>query len=478
MINRNSVKNNIHFIGIGGIGMAGIAIILANQGYKISGSDIVSNEMINHLISLGVTIFLKHHPSNIKNAHLIVVSTAIPDDNPELVASYKARIPVIQRAQMLAELMRFRYGIAITGTHGKTTTTAMISSIFIEAGLDPTFINGGLIKTLRINAQLGTSKYLIIEADESDASFLKLRPIVAVVTNIDIEHLDTYHGKIDNLKKAFLNFLHNLPFYGSAIICLDNHIIYDLLPHIKRKVITYGFNKNADVCITNYNQHGMKVSLTLVRKSQSSMSIILNVPGYHNALNAAAAVAVSMQQGISDNIIFHALKNYQGTKRRFDFLGEFYFEPINGKAGTVFLVDDYGHHPTEIYATIKTARHTGMSKRIVMIFQPHRYTRTRDLYDDFVNVLSQVDIVLLLNIYSAGEKPILGINSHTLCHTLRIKGKRSTLVVEEEQVIHKLAQILSNKDFLIIQGAGNLEPIINTIISKLKPVSMKYYESN
>ncbi|WWO99794.1 MAG: UDP-N-acetylmuramate--L-alanine ligase [Candidatus Dasytiphilus stammeri] len=473
MKNDTFFDKKIHFIGIGGIGMAGIAKILANQGCDISGSDIVSNEMTTYLRSIGITIYFNHHPSNIKNANIIVVSTAISDDNPEIIAAGKAGIPIMRRAEMLAELMRFRYGIAITGTHGKTTTTAMISSIFTEAGLSPTFINGGLIKMLGgTNAQLGKSKYLIIEADESDASFIKLRPIVAVVTNIDREHMDTYDGDIYNVKKAFLDFLHNLPFYGSAIMCLDNHLIYDLLPHIRRTVTTYGFNKNADVCITNYHQHGIQASFTLVRKQKSNMLVILNVPGYHNALNATAAIIVSMQQSISDTIINNALRKFQGIKRRFDFLGEFYLQSLNKRAGTIFLLDDYGHHPTEIYATIKTARATCISKRIVMIFQPHRYTRTRDLYHFFVNVLSQVDILLLLEINSAGEPPLAGINSHALCHSIRKHSKIYTEVVEKKKIIQIIAQILTNKDLLIIQGAGNLEKIIFAIKSKLKPVEI------
>ncbi|WWO99381.1 MAG: UDP-N-acetylmuramate--L-alanine ligase [Candidatus Dasytiphilus stammeri] len=462
---------NIHFVGIGGSGMGAIAYLLAMEGYKISGSDLLPNAMTQHLISLGAKIYFYHHPANIKNASVVVLSTAISDDNPEILAAYQAHIPVIRRAEMLAELMRFRYGIAISGTHGKTTTTAMIVSIYDEAGLDPTFINGGLIKATGTNSRIGKSKYLIVEADESDGSFLNLQPMVIIVTNIEAEHLDYYQGNIENIKRTFINFLHNLPFNGRAIICLDDRVISQIIPDIKRKIITYGFNEQADICIKNYEQHGMKGHFSIVRNSMPRLSVILNAPGRHNALNAAAAVALATQEGINDKIICHALENYQGTTRRFDLLGEFDLEKINGITGKTLLIDDYGHHPHEIEVTIQAVRASWPDKRIIMVFQPHRYTRTRDFYDHFVEVLSHVDVLLLLEVYSAGEPPIPGINSNALCNTIRKQGKINPLLVSKSHALPKiLASLLADNDVILVQGAGNIGKIAHRLAKiKLNP---------
>jgi UDP-N-acetylmuramate--alanine ligase len=457
---------HIHFVGIGGAGMGGIAEVLVNQGYQISGSDLAPNAVTQALSDLGAEIYFNHAAENVKNASVVVVSTAIPQDNPEVVAAREARIPVIRRAEMLAELMRFRHGIAIAGTHGKTTTTALISNIYAEAGLDPTFVNGGLVKSAGTHARLGTGRYFIAEADESDASFLHLQPMVSVVTNIEADHMDTYDGDFENVKKVFIRFLHNLPFYGQAVMCIDDDVIRELLPHIGRHITTYGFSNEADVRIDNYRQKGAQSFFTVIRKDNGPLEIMLNAPGRHNALNASAAIAVATEEGIDDQAIIRALANFQGTSRRFDFLGNF----PQDDGGDVMLIDDYGHHPSEVDVTIKAARAGWPERRLVMIFQPHRYTRTRDLYDDFVDVLSQVDVLLMLDVYSAGEKPIPGADSRSLCRTIRGRGKLDPILVSD---IDKLPEILSDVirggDLVLAQGAGNISKIARQLADqKLK----------
>ena len=462
---------HIHFVGIGGAGMGGIAEVLANEGYQISGSDLAPNAVTQHLTALGATIYFHHRPENVSDASVVVVSSAITQDNPEIIAAREARIPVIRRAEMLAELMRFRHGIAVAGTHGKTTTTAMVTSIYAEGGLDPTFVNGGLVKAAGTHARLGSSRYLIAEADESDASFLHLQPMVAIVTNIEADHMDTYQGDFENLKQTFINFLHNLPFYGRAVLCVDDAVIRDLIPRVGRQITTYGFSDDADVRIEDYEQHGPQGHFTLVRHDKPLMRVTLNAPGRHNALNAAAAVAVATEEGIDDDDILSALESFQGTGRRFDFLGEFPLDNVNGAAGSAMLVDDYGHHPTEVDATIKAARAGWPDKKLVMIFQPHRYTRTRDLYDDFANVLSQVDVLLMLDVYSAGETPIPGADSRSLCRTIRGRGKVDPILVPDHKtILEMLAPTLSGNDLILVQGAGNVGKIARRLAEqKLKP---------
>jgi len=448
---------HIHFVGIGGAGMGGIAEVLANEGYQISGSDLAPNPVTQQLSALGATIYFNHRPENVLDASVVVVSTAISADNPELIAAREARIPVIRRAEMLAELMRFRHGIAVAGTHGKTTTTAMVTSIYAEAGLDPTFVNGGLVKAAGTHARLGTSRFLLAEADESDASFLHLQPMVAIVTNIEADHMDTYQGDFEILKQTFINFLHNLPFYGRAVMCIDDPVIRELLPRVGRHVTTYGFSEDADVFIEDYRQVGSQGHFTVRRQDKTPIEVMLNAPGRHNALNAAAAIAVATDEDISDDAILTALAGFQGTGRRFDFLGEFPLENVNGKEGTAMLVDDYGHHPTEVDATIKAARAGWEDKRLVMVFQPHRYTRTRDLYDDFANVLSQVDLLVMLDVYPAGEAPIPGADSRSLCRTIRARGKLDPILVSDiDAVPGILAPILDANDLILVQGAGNI----------------------
>ncbi|MGF1835442.1 UDP-N-acetylmuramate--L-alanine ligase [Photobacterium sanguinicancri] len=460
----------IHFVGIGGAGMSGIAEVLVNEGYRISGSDIAPNAVTNSLESKGAEIFFGHRPENVQGASVVVVSTAISQDNPELVAARESRIPVVRRAEMLAELMRYRHGIAIAGTHGKTTTTALVTQIYSEAGLDPTFVNGGLVKSAGTNARLGCSRYLIAEADESDASFLHLQPMVSVVTNIEADHMETYGGDFEVLKQTFIDFLHNLPFYGLAVVCIDDPVVRELLPRIGRQVITYGFADDADVRLLNYRQTGQQGHFTIARQGKPSLDITLNVPGKHNALNATAAVAVATEEGVDDSAIIRALVEFQGTGRRFDHLGE--FESGNGK---VMLVDDYGHHPSEVDVTIQAARAGWEDKRLVMIFQPHRYSRTRDLYEDFANVLEQVDVLVMLDVYSAGETPIAGADGRALCRTIRGRGKIDPIFVPTiEALPAALANIIAEDDLVLTQGAGDVGKVARQLAEmQLNIVTMR-----
>ena len=447
--------NQIHFIGIGGAGMSGIAEVLLNEGYKISGSDIAESAVTQRLAKAGAKVFIGHAAENTQGASVVVASSAIDDSNPEVAAAKAARIPVIQRAQMLAEIMRFRHGIAVAGTHGKTTTTAMISMIYTEAKLDPTFVNGGLVKSAGKNAHLGASRYLIAEADESDASFLHLQPMVSVVTNIEPEHMDTYGGDFEKMKATYVKFLRNLPFYGLAVMCADDETVMEIAPQVGRQVMTYGFSEKADYRIEDYQQTGFQGHYTVVCPTGERIEVLLNVPGKHNALNATAALAVAKEEGIENEAILAALADFQGAGRRFDQLGSF-IRP-NGK---VMLVDDYGHHPTEVNVTIKAARQGWEGKRVVMVFQPHRYSRTRDLFDDFVQVLSQVDALVMLEVYAAGEAPIVGADSKSLCRSIRNLGKVDPILVSDtEQLGDVLDQIIQDGDLILAQGAGSVSRI-------------------
>ncbi|PSU83466.1 UDP-N-acetylmuramate--L-alanine ligase [Photobacterium phosphoreum] len=445
----------IHFVGIGGAGMSGIAEVLVNEGYRISGSDIAPNAVTDRLTEKGAEIFFGHAAENVNGASVVVASTAINKQNPELLAATELRIPVVRRAEMLAELMRYRHGIAIAGTHGKTTTTALATQIYSEAGLDPTFVNGGLVKSAGTNARLGCSRYLIAEADESDASFLHLQPMVCVVTNIEADHMDTYGGDFEVLKQTFIDFIHNLPFYGLAVMCIDDPVVRELLPRVGRPMLTYGFAEDADVRLVNYIQTGQQGHFTVLRNDKPALNITLNIPGKHNALNATAAIAVATEEGVSDDAIMRALVEFEGTGRRFDHLGEF-----DTGNGNVMLVDDYGHHPSEVDVTIQAARAGWPDKRLVMIFQPHRYSRTRDLYDDFANVLEQVDVLVMLDVYSAGETPIAGADSRSLCRTIRSRAKIDPIFVPQaENLPAILANIIKNDDLVLTQGAGDVGKI-------------------
>ncbi|QLB19509.1 UDP-N-acetylmuramate--L-alanine ligase [Mannheimia granulomatis] len=447
--------SQIHFIGIGGAGMSGIAEVLLNEGYAISGSDIADGVVTQRLSAAGAKVFIGHQAENVAGASVVVVSTAIDETNPEIMAACEARIPVIRRAEMLAEIMRFRHGIAISGTHGKTTTTAMISMIYTEAQLDPTFVNGGLVKSAGKNAHLGASRYLIAEADESDASFLHLQPMVSVVTNIEPDHMDTYGGDFEKMKDTYVNFLRNLPFYGLAVMCADDATVMEIVPRVGRQVITYGFSEKADYRIEDYQQTGFQGHYTVVCPTGERIEVLLNVPGKHNALNATAALAVAKEEGIENEAILAALADFQGAGRRFDQLGSF-IRP-NGK---IMLVDDYGHHPTEVDVTIQAARQGWEGKRVVMIFQPHRYSRTRDLFDEFVQVLSKVDALILLDVYAAGEAPIVGADSKSLARSIRNLGKVDPILVSDtEQLGDVLDQIIQDGDLILAQGAGSVSRI-------------------
>lgn len=443
----------IHFIGIGGAGMCGIAEVLLNEGYSISGSDIAKTKVTTRLESLGVDVFYGHQSENVHGASVVVVSSAINKENPEIKEALSLRIPVVRRAEMLGELMRYRYGIAVAGTHGKTTTTSLIASIFAKASYDPTFVIGGLLNSANTNARLGSSRYLVAEADESDASFLHLQPMMTVVTNIEPDHLDTYGGDFTKLQDTFIEFLHNLPFYGVAVVCIDDPVIEKLIPRISRTVITYGVSDKADIQVKDYEAHEAGSTFKLVKKDGSlSLDISLTLPGLHMAKNAAAACAVALEEGIDPEDIKSALASFEGVGRRFQRYGRFTHE------GKMFsLVDDYGHHPSEVHATIKAVREGWKDRRLVMIFQPHRYTRTRDLYEDFVKVLNEVDELILLEVYSAGENPISGIDSRHLCRSIRANGKLEPHFVETlEEVPDALKNLLHDNDIVLTQGAGNV----------------------
>ena len=450
----------IHFVGIGGAGMGGIAEVLLNEGYQISGSDIGENLVVKRLKKLGASIQIGHNAKNIAGASVIVVSTAISKENPELKEAQNSRIPIVRRAEMLAELMRFRHGVAIAGTHGKTTTTSLIASIFAEGELDPTFVIGGLLNSAGTNARLGSSRYLIAEADESDASFLHLQPMVAVVTNIDADHMETYQGSFEKLKDTYIEFLHNLPFYGLAVVCIDNPVVRELLPRIGRQTITYGFSEDADVQATNYQQQGGISYFTVEREGKAPFDMSVNLPGQHNVLNALAAIAVADDEGIADQAIEKALKDFAGIGRRFEQLAD-----LQTDSGKMVLVDDYGHHPSEVKATIKAMRNGWPEKRLVMIFQPHRYSRTRDLYEDFVEVLSEVDCLLLLDVYAAGETPIMTADSKTLAGSIRQRGQLDPIYVSDVKKLPELlAAQLTDGDMVITQGAGNIGAISRDLI--------------
>jgi UDP-N-acetylmuramate--alanine ligase len=383
------------------------------------------------------------------------VSTAIDDSNPEIVAAREARLPIVRRAEMLGELMRYRHGIAIAGTHGKTTTTSLVTSILAEGGFDPTFVIGGLLNSAGTNAKLGGSRYLVAEADESDASFLHLQPMAAVVTNIDADHMDTYGGSFEKLKDTFIEFLHNLPFYGLAVVCGDDAVVRELLPRIARPTITYGFDEANDVRAVDINQQGMQTHFTVLRPNLPPLAVTLNLPGLHNVLNSLASIAIATDEGVSDAAIISALASFEGVGRRFQQYGNFAWQD-----GDVCLVDDYGHHPREVEATLKAARQSFPERRLVLMFQPHRYTRTRDCFEDFVQVLSQVDVLLLLDVYSAGEKPIAGADGRTLARSIRARGLVEPIFIEKmEDLATLLPSVLQANDVLLTQGAGTVGAI-------------------
>ncbi|TCM68746.1 UDP-N-acetylmuramate--L-alanine ligase [Acinetobacter calcoaceticus] len=447
---------HIHFVGIGGAGMCGIAEVLKNQGYKVSGSDIKASKTTAQLEANGIRVHIGHALENINGANVLVVSTAIDTENVEIKAAIENRTPVVRRAEMLGELMRYRHGIAVAGTHGKTTTTSLITCMLAEENLDPTYVIGGLLNRTGVNAALGASRFIVAEADESDASFLFLEPMAAVVTNIDADHMDTYGGSFDVLKDTFVKFLHKLPFYGLAVVCGDDANVREIMPRIGRPILTYGFNEDNDIRAVDVDQSGMQTHFTVLRKAREPFRVTVNQPGLHNVLNALAAIGVATDEGVSDAAICRALEGFSGVGRRFQVQGEYALGD-----GNVKLVDDYGHHPKEVEATIKAARQSHPDRRLVLLFQPHRYSRTRDCFDDFVDVLSQVDQLLLLEVYPAGEKPIVGADSRTLARSIRLRGDVEPILIDpvEGNLQNVIQKVLQPNDLLLTQGAGNVGAI-------------------
>ncbi len=442
---------HIHFVGIGGAGMCGIAEMLHDEGYKITGSDRGENRATAHLQSLGMTVYLGHAAEQVLGADVVVKSTAIDADNVEILTATSLRIPVLPRALMLAELMRFRFGIAIAGTHGKTTTTSLVSTLLDEGGLDPSFVIGGKLNRCGSHAQLGKSSYFVVEADESDASFLFLKPMMAVVTNIDADHMDTYGNNFDTLCQTFIEFLHHLPFYGAAIVCLDDEQIRRLLPQVQRPTLTYGFASDAHYRAQDWEQKELLSVFTVQRPApHAPLAIQLKLPGRHNVLNALAAIAIATERGVDDASIVRGLLKFEGVGRRFQILGDRSFTH-----GHALVVDDYGHHPQEIQATVTAFRDVWPTRRLIHVFQPHRYTRTRDLFHAFIDVLSAADELLLFDIYTAGEEAIAGVSSQNLAQAIRKTGKSVRLVTESDFQA-QLDEVIQDGDVVLMQGAGNI----------------------
>lgn len=443
----------IHMVGVGGSGMSGIAEVLVNLGFSVSGSDLMEGSVTQRLSDMGVAVTIGHQASAVSDADVVVISSAVKADNDELVAAKELRIPIVPRAEMLAELMRHRYGIAVAGTHGKTTTTSLIAAVFAAANLDPTFVIGGRVNSTGTHAQLGAGRFLIAEADESDASFLHLQPMVTVVTNIEADHMETYGGDFAQLRQTFVEFLHNLPFYGLAVLCVDDPVLEGLVEDLGRPLLGYGFSETADYRITNLVPAGLCTRFTVERpESHEALTITLNMPGAHNVLNAAAAVAVATDQGIADAIIQESLGSFGGVGRRFSVYED---HPLGSQVVT--LVDDYGHHPTEVAATLASARQAWPERRVVMVYQPHRFTRTRDLYDDFVSVLSDTDVLVLLEVYPAGEEAIAGADSRSLARSIRQRGQLDPLYASSAQEVPSLLEgVLESGDILVTQGAGDI----------------------
>ncbi len=451
---------HLHFVGIGGSGMCGIAEVMNNQGYKVSGSDITSSPVTQRLEQIGIEVFIGHDSKNIAQADVIVVSSAIDRSNPEVEAALKARLPVVRRADMLGELMRYRHGIAIAGAHGKTTTTSLLTTMMAEAKLDPTYVIGGKLNASGKNAALGSSRYLVAEADESDASFLSLHPMAAIVTNIDRDHMETYENSFDKLKAAYIQFLQNMPFYGLAVVCGDDPELYAMIDDIGRPVLTFGLESFNDVQAVDVVVEGAKTHFTVLRREHKPLPLTLNIPGIHNVYNALAAITMATDEGVDDAAIKRALQKFEGVGRRFE-----QHEPVaidgkeGGADGDVLLIDDYGHHPKEVDATIKAARQSFPERRLVMLFQPHRYSRTRDCYDDFVEVLSSVDELLLLDVYSAGETPITGADTKSLARSIRLRGEVEPNIINKDNIAPVMQRLLQAGDMLITQGAGNVGQI-------------------
>lgn len=452
---------NVHFVGIGGSGMSGIAEVLLNLGYKVSGSDLGSNAATRRLASLGATITKGHAAGNIDGADAIVTSTAVGHDNPEVQAARRKNIPVVPRAVMLGELMRLRKGIAIAGTHGKTTTTSLVASVLAQGGLDPTFVIGGRLTSAGANAKLGTGEFIVAEADESDASFLNLSPVIEVITNIDADHMETYNHDFARLKQAFVEFTQRLPFYGVAVLCLDDPHVREIMPMISKPIRTYGFHEDAQVRAIEARAENGKMVFTVLQEGFAPLAVTLNQPGMHNVQNACAAVAIARELGVAEDAIQKALSEFTGVGRRFTRYGEVPVTGADGQAaGSFTLVDDYGHHPVETAATIAAARCTYPGRRLVLAFQPHRYTRTRDLFEDFVKVLSSVDVLVLADVYAAGESPIVAADGKSLAHAIRVAGKVEPIFVEQmDEMPETIRRIVKDGDVVMTMGAGSISGV-------------------
>jgi UDP-N-acetylmuramate--alanine ligase len=473
MTTRMGRIRNIHFVGIGGAGMAGIAEVLLNLGYSVSGTDLKLTSVTERLRGLGARVAEGHAAAHLNDADVVVVSSAVAADNPEVRAANERRIPVIRRAEMLAELMRFRYGIAIAGTHGKTTTTSLIASVLAEAQLDPTFVIGGRLESANANAKLGLGQYLVAEADESDASFLHLQPMVAVVTNIDADHLGSYENDLGRLKQGFVEFLHNLPFYGLAVLCSDDANTRELIPSLGRRVVSYGFGERADIRASSVERLGLRTRFKVEAKERRApLTVELNLPGLHNVLNSLAAIAVAAELDIADAPLLKALAEFSGVDRRLQVHGT-----VATAAGRVTFVDDYGHHPTELAATIAAARDAWPGRRLVVCFQPHRYTRTLALIDDFAQVLSTVDALILTNVYSAGESPLAGADGKSLARAVRVRGAVEPIFIEDlSELPGVLGQIMRADDVVLTLGAGSIgavAPTLPRVLAARAPVGVQ-----
>ncbi len=464
MTDRMRRINHLHFVGIGGVGMGGIAEVLLNMGYQVSGSDLRESAVTSRLRTLGARIAIGHDAENVADADVVVVSSAISSDNPELLVAGERRLPVVRRAEMLAELMRFRYGIAVAGTHGKTTTTSLVASVLAEGGKDPTFVIGGMLVSAGSNARLGEGRYLVAEADESDASFLHLQPMIAVVTNIDADHLEAYDGSFEQLRSGFVDFLHNLPFYGLAVLCIEDDNVRAMLDQVSRPVLTYGFEDSADLRATAIQSARGVTGFAVSQSGYDDMQIALNLPGRHNVLNALAAIAIGRELGVDDKQIRTALESFQGIGRRFEISGE-----VQVSHGTALLVDDYGHHPTEIRAVMDAVRRGWEDRRLVVAFQPHRYTRTRDLLDDFARVLADADVLVISEVYPAGEQPIEGADGRAIARAVRSRGQVEPVFVEAvEQLAEVLAPLLRDGDIVLTLGAGNIGSVARELPDSLR----------
>ena len=455
--------STIHLVGIGGSGMGGIAEVLVNLGYEVQGSDLKSNSVTQRLKRLGAKIFIGHAAEHLGSADVVVVSSAVNRSNPEVAAALAKRVPVVPRAEMLGELMRFRYSVAVAGTHGKTTTTSLVASVLAEGGLDPTFVIGGRLKSADSNARLGAGRYLVAEADESAASFMHLQPMIAIVTNIDNDHLATHDGDFSRLKQSFVDFLHNLPFYGLAVLCTDDEHVQSILESVGRPFLTYGFGDGADIRAVDVVRDGLQSRYEALRSGHEPLKLTINLPGRHNVLNSLAAVAVATELGIADAAIQKALANFQGIDRRLQQLGE-----IQWAGGRALIVDDYGHHPTEVAATLDAVRQGWPERRLVLAFQPHRYSRTRDLLDDFARVLGDCDVLLVTEVYAAGEAPIAGADGRAICRAVRSRGVVEPIFVERvDELAESLRGVLHDGDVILTMGAGNIGAVAQDLKSRI-----------